>query len=196
MGAIFFGVLALIGITYVHKRMARFTRHGRHGRRRLSREERRARRHNRNSNIRDFFRRMLCHLDEDEEEKRAMLRRGSFDSDDETTMEEEIVQFRNAASVVEGMVAAEEGRSMSQSPMVQQTTTAPVMPTPAPPMVPVHDSVAYHGYMYGDEVLPAYEDDSTDSSVVSDGCRYTPGASDYTPSNGSNADDVLGDSKN
>ncbi|KAF4987330.1 hypothetical protein FDECE_15480, partial [Fusarium decemcellulare] len=105
-----------------------------------------------------------------------------------------------------GLVNAEEGRngphhahthSHSYSYSGPHTYAAgPPIPT-RPPMVPHHSAAAYAGYVDTSENLPSYDDEQHDSSVVSDGCRYTPGSSDYAPSNSaSNADDVLGDSKN
>jgi hypothetical protein len=64
-------------------------------------------------------------------------------------------------------------------------------------MVPEHveDETGYPGFV-PNERLPSYDDETHDSSVVSDGCRYTPGSSDYTPSEtAANTNDVLGDSK-
>jgi hypothetical protein len=64
--------------------------------------------------------------------------------------------------------------------------------------VPRSEPQAYgSGSQIGDgEELPAYEDDSgnDDSSIISDGFRYTPGSSNYTPSHSSNGgvNDVLG----
>ncbi|KAF7544874.1 hypothetical protein G7046_g9690 [Stylonectria norvegica] len=147
-------------------------------RRHQSRAERRAARHERRTAVRAYFSRMFLKWGgrDDEAEKEAMLAA-------DVSMAQEIAQFRQAASLVEGLVAAEEGRS--------RTTTTQQTP---PPMVPQHTSPS--AVFELDEQLPSYDDESVDSSIVSDGCRYTPGTTVYTPSsNGSNADNVLGDSK-
>jgi len=92
-----------------------------------------------------------------------------------TTMTEEISQFRNVASVVEDIVAAEEGRS--QVPLASMRI--PVSETSS--LMRDYDI----GSQVGDgEELPAYEDNdgSEDSSFVADGFRYTPGNSEYSPS--------------
>lgn len=54
----------------------------------------------------------------------------------------------------------------------------------------------YPGFVTGQERLPSYDDETHDASVVSDGCRYMPGAAHYSPSTtASTTSDVLGDSK-
>lgn len=203
MAAIAFAAFSLIGIGYIHRRVVRLTPESRralHHIRHHTREERRARRHNRKAArkaaIKAFFRHIF-RCSDDDEEKEAMLR-GRDASDEETTMEQEIAQFRAAASMVEGIVAAEEGRMhrsvAERREMIQHATLPP--PPPRPPMVPYHAQSLYPGYVVEDVHLPTYDEETVDSSVVSDGCRYTPGTLDYTPSTtASNADDVLGDSK-
>lgn len=140
--------------------------------------------------------------------------------EDETTMEQEIAQLREAANVVEGLVAAEEGRlrrpmvhqgrverSNSQREMTQTAPSIPPAPSPPPPALqpPTNprDESSINGSLYSpydDSELPAYDYDQVDSSMVSDGFRIAPGATTYmgyVPSNvASNADNVLGDSKN
>lgn len=187
MAAIALGLFSLFGIGFMHRRLARKGAHEhRHSRRscRRSREARRARRQAGQQSFRSVIRSIFFGRDAnaDADEKEAMLS-GRCESDDETSMEQEIAQLRQAASIVEGMVAAEEGRS--QRAMVQHAT---------PAIVCQH---AYPVFGLNPEALPDYDDEMTASSVVADGCRYTPGSSDYTPSNnGSNASDVLGDTKN
>jgi hypothetical protein len=101
----------------------------------------------------------------------------------EDAVASEICEFRNAASVVSDMIAAEEGRvAVGRVSMESRATTLPE-------------------YMseLGGEPLPTYEyGDGTElSSVVADGFRYTPGSSEYTPAHSSSgsASDVLGDMK-
>jgi hypothetical protein len=89
----------------------------------------------------------------------------------------EICEFRNAASIISDMVAAEEGRVSMDS----------------------RASLPEYMSELGGEPLPTYEDgDGTElSSVVADGFRYTPGSSEYTPEHSStgSASDILGDVK-
>ncbi len=110
------------------------------------------------------------------------------DSELSTTMEQEIAQFRAAADVVGDMVAAEEGRARQ----VRGQDVGPVPPSPG----------AFSDFIPDDEILPAYESRrslSAETSIVTNGFRYTPGSSDYTPSSSGSvsrgADDVLGDTK-
>ena len=107
-----------------------------------------------------------------------------------TTMTEEIHQLQNAASVVDDMVCAEEGRLREQVPAAPIYTPATYTPIPAlletqPIPIPTQDSAPLMQtyYMSGDEELPAYEDDESElDSIVSDGFRYMPGTSTYSPS--------------
>lgn len=183
------------------------TRDERRLRRQSRREAFRRRPAARKARCKSFFSRLsfgrFCandDCDEEEEEKAAMLR-GRSDSDDSTTMEEEIASFRNAADVVGDMVAAEEGRSQ-QRVYQQRHPGHEVRQIPAELPSPTSAFPEYHAIQ--DEVLPAYEDSNDNSSamgtsVVTDGFRYTPGSSVYTPSSDGDssvgADDVLGDTK-
>ncbi|KAH8597141.1 hypothetical protein B0O99DRAFT_685059 [Bisporella sp. PMI_857] len=131
----------------------------------------------------------------DYEEKRTAL---LSDMEDglSTTMSEEIHQLQNAASVVDDMVNAEEGRSREQltyQPAQQAPTHAHAL------AIPVHDSAPmmrdYETASQAcDEELPAYEDSDDSDSLIADGLRYTPGSSDYSPSQSSHGsvDDILG----
>ena len=79
-------------------------------------------------------------------------------------MTEDIAGFMNAADMVSEMIAAEEGRG-------RRSVRA----------------------RCSEETLPAYEDcDSSEMDSVVDGCRFTPGSSDYTPSQAGSASDILG----
>jgi hypothetical protein len=129
----------------------------------------------------------------DYEEKREQLLSESED-DLSTTMTEEIVQFRNAASVVDDMVSAEEGRARTVA-YVHGHQPEPI-PIPAR-----EESALMRGYDIGSQVgdgeeLPAYEDHdgSEMSSVIADGFRYTPGSSEYSPqqSASGSVSDILG----
>lgn len=86
------------------------------------------------------------------------------DGSDSTTMTEDIAGLMNAADMVSDIVAAEEGRARRNL------------------------------YLGGEgETLPAYEGhDDSELGIVADGCRYTPGSSDYTPSLAGSASDILG----
>lgn len=198
----------------LHRRFClRGTREERRARRESRREAFRRRRAARKARCKSFFSRLcfgrFCADDGDDEEKTAMMRERS-DSEDSSTMEQEIASFRNAANVVGDMVAAEEGRSHRQ-PVCQhyhhaQQQTRPgheVRRIPAELPSPTSAFPDYHGMQ--EEALPAYEEDSNENSsamapsVVTDGFRYTPGSSIYTPSSDGDssvgADDVLGDTK-
>ncbi|KAL2671196.1 hypothetical protein Neosp_013773 [[Neocosmospora] mangrovei] len=195
MGAIALAIFCGICIAWIHRRVNRLSPESRRAIRRALRKDRRTRRASRpTSAFKAAIRAFFTHNDEDEE-KEAMLREGRrrrSSSAGSVTMEQEIAQFREAACMVEGLVTAEEGRTHYHP---QPHSYAPAVP-PRPPMPPHHTAAtAYPGFVT-DENLPSYDDPQHDASVVTDGCRYTPGSSDYTPSNtASNADNVLGDSK-
>jgi hypothetical protein len=181
------------------------------------RRERRISRHQeRRQTIRALFRRFVLGIDMDDEEKAAMLaeqrrrhrqRRSGTDSDSDAgpSMEEDLASFREAASVVSDMVAAEEGRLASVQARRQTETTVAQLnlngtgtPRVAPP--PLSPGAAFPYDVPMDEVLPAYEEAEAMSvpseSVVSDGFRSSPGSAAYTPSETSSASDVLGETKN
>ena len=132
--------------------------------------------------------------DDCEEKRRALLEDESGDEGAlSTTMSEEITQLQNAASVVDDIVSAEEGRSRSSAcPQTQSHTLS--LPIP----IPTSQSRDYDlASQIGDgEELPAYEDNdgSEMSSVIADGFRYTPGSTEYSPANSETSDvnDVLG----
>ena len=183
IAAIAFGLFSLCGIHALHSRLSRRSRperraqwrawrQSRRQRRHQSREERRARRHERKEAVKAFFRaaarRVFARfLDEEKEAER----RREFDENTSTaTVEAEIAGFREAATMVAGMVAMEEGQRL-----VQAEEATPL----------------YVGSESDDEVLPAYDDDS---SVVADGFRYTPGSSEMTPSPASSDFDSLSSS--
>ncbi|KAI1779837.1 hypothetical protein F4818DRAFT_155040 [Hypoxylon cercidicola] len=123
-------------------------------------------------------------------EKDAMMRRIGSDSEEEdnlsTTMEQEIAQFRAVASVVDSLVAAEEGRSHEYAREARRHD----IPTPPSP------TSAFPDYASVDEELPAYDEGSDDSRFVADGFRYTPGSSCYisseSPATESSLDEHLG----
>jgi hypothetical protein len=132
---------------------------------------------------------------DDYEEKRAQIAEDSSSEDDmSTTMTEEIASFQYAASIVDDIVSAEEGRT--------RTVAYAHGHAPHPIPIPAQEQRStmcdyYTGSQVGDdEQLPAYEDhDSSEmSSVISDGFRYTPGSSDYSPSNSAsgNNSNILG----
>jgi hypothetical protein len=183
-----------IAIAYIHRRVARLSPEARRAIRRAIRQTRDERR--KNSALKAAYRAFVTRwIENEDDEKEAMLngeRRRRSSSCSSVTMEEEIASFREAAQMVEGIVAAEEGQH-SHARSHSYAAGPPVPPCPSHHTA----ATAYPGFMETDDTLPAYDDDERDSSVVADGCRYTPGSSDYTPSNsGSNASDVLGDTKN
>ncbi|KAK2135148.1 hypothetical protein NOF04DRAFT_1170230 [Fusarium oxysporum II5] len=183
-----------IAIAYIHRRVARLSPEARRAIRRAFRQTRDERR--KNSALKAAYRAFVTRwIENEDDEKEVMLsgeRRRRSSSCSSVTMEEEIASFREAAHMVEGIVAAEEGHH-SHARSYSYAAGPPVPPRPSHHTA----ATAYPGFMETDENLPAYDDDERDSSVVADGCRYTPGSSDYIPSNsGSNASDVLGDTKN
>jgi len=123
------------------------------------------------------------------EEKRTAL---LSDMEDglSTTIGEEIVQLLNAADVVDDMVCYEKG----QTP--EHRNTIPEISNYAqarPLTIQTQSAFALaHSYNLASpgiyDQLPAYEDnDESDmDGMVSDGIRYTPGSSQYTPSNSDN----------
>ncbi|KAJ4270498.1 hypothetical protein NW762_002185 [Fusarium torreyae] len=196
IAAIALALFCGIAIAYLHRRVARLSPESRRAIRRAFRQSREERR--KGSALKAAYRAFVSRwVENDEDEKEAMLqgdRRRRASSGSSVTMEEEIAQFRQAAQMVEGIVAAEEGREHHHSHSYSSYAAGP--PVPPRPSHYAH-ATAYPGFVDSDENLPSYDDDEHDSSVVADGCRYTPGSSDYTPSNnGSNASDVLGDTKN
>lgn len=134
------------------------------------------------------------------------------DSDMSTTMEQDLASFRSVADAVGDMVmAAEEGRTrraaarhhyhdhfQQQQPQPQ---TPPFTPSPAYFASRSRRSTFSDGISI-DEELPAYEERpfsrvSLDSaSHVSNGIRYTPGGTTYTPTDnpttGPPLDEILG----
>jgi hypothetical protein len=125
---------------------------------------------------------------DDYEVKRQALLASAAEDGMSTTMTEEITEFRNAADVVDDMVA--------ESSRVQSRTSPIPIPSSA-----TEDRPLMHDYDIGSQVgdgeeLPAYEDNdgSEMGSVVADGFRYTPGSSEYSPSHSpaGSVSDILG----
>ncbi|KAK2036029.1 hypothetical protein LZ31DRAFT_618268 [Colletotrichum somersetense] len=129
---------------------------------------------------------------------------GHDDFETAESMTSEITQFRNAATLVTEMVAAEERRQRmrDQQQLLQpRCHSSPCRECPgvavAAPLVP---TAAFVEYTSDDDGLPAY-DEHAPSVVVSDGfSSYSPGSSEYVPSassdTASNIDSGLGDPKN
>ena len=153
--------------------------------RRARREERRRRRAFCRARRHQAFRRFIARLTgrpfdealitDDYEEKRAALL-ANAENGLSDTMSEEIVQFRNAASVVGDIVAVE---------------------SQFPPRVDSRLMMAHEiGSQVGEgEELPAYEDEEgSEISSVADGLRYTPGSTEYDPaqSREGSLSDILG----
>ena len=126
---------------------------------------------------------------DDYEDKRQALLASEAEDGMSTTMTEDITEFRNAAEVVDDMVAAQASRS-------------PARVQPIPILSPAsEDRPLMRDYDIGSQVgdgeeLPAYDnsDGSEISSVVADGFRYTPGSTEYSPSHSpaGSVSDVLG----
>lgn len=177
--------------------------------RQARREERHRRRAYRRAAKKHALARLIARLsgnaasdDEDYEEKEVFL----SDAEDgrSTTMTEELTQLNNAASIVND-IAAEQ---MQVLPLAQPLPSAQPLPRSASLVVPMQSSTfgnedfelaSQMGLGYGED-LPAYEDNdgSDDSSIISDGFRYTPGSSNYSPAHSASGSvsDILGpDSK-
>jgi len=165
-------------------------------------EERLARDESRRQAVRGFFRGMFCGLldlhEKDESPEAATSSsspqgrdlRAEEDARPETpptTMEQELAGFREAASMVSNLIAAEEGR---HSRMMQQRRTQPDDITPRmPPVPPPRPSLVdparamYTGYNNdSSSSLPTYEFANVETSMISDGFRYSPGQFQYAPS--------------
>ncbi|GKT45284.1 uncharacterized protein ColSpa_05465 [Colletotrichum spaethianum] len=216
--------LLLVGVVaLVHAVISRFSsrrearRERKHSRRtRHRRDHREVRKEAFKASLADVWSRMFADripADAEDEEKRAFLSGAaarprpstSSDEGDFETMESmssEITQFRNAATLVTEMVAAEERRQRMREQEQQQRLQMPMRHAhPRGPAVatPPSPTAAFAEYM-GDDVLPAY-DEHAPSVVVSDGfSSYSPGSTEYVPGassdTASNIDSVLGDSKN
>lgn len=156
-------------------------------------EERLARDESRRDAVRGFFRGMFCGLldfnEKDESPETAPSPQGRdlrSETPPTTTMEQELAGFREAASMVSNLIAAEEGR---HSRMMQQRSAQPDIPPRTPPLPPPRPSITdpvramYPGYNNTSESsLPTYEFDSVEASMVSDGFRYSPSQFAYAPS--------------
>lgn len=128
--------------------------------------------------VRNFFRALFCcglfaWAEKDEgtaaPQGRDLRNGAGREEEDDTTMEQELARFREAASMVSNLIAAEEGRNQT---MVQRE---------APPTVAPSMQTAYQGYVAGDVSPPSYEYDSVEASLLADGFRYTRGEAEYTP---------------
>jgi hypothetical protein len=119
---------------------------------------------------------------------------------DGATLADELSTCRRAADLVSDMVSVEEGR-MRSTTVAREPGRPPALdllqpPATTPDLAPLSPNAAFSAYGPEGEALPAYESASESSSVVTDGFRYTPGSTEYSPSvAGSGADDVLGDTK-
>lgn len=156
--------------------------------RKMRREQRRARRR---SVHKHAITRLLARLsghpssndDDDFEEKQAMLQHV-----EEGSISSEITQLVNAAEVVEEIVVAE----VPETSVMAEVAPIPIAVVETTPMLMDFE---------GDDELPAYEDNdgSEMGSMVSDGFRYTPGSSNYSPGHSASGsvNDILGpDTKN
>jgi hypothetical protein len=198
VAAIAFGVFSLFSIGLIHHRfIARAPRVSTY--RRETREEMLARVENNRQATRAFFRRLFCGLfgyEEKQEERpspqgrdtRSDAAGGRGHDDDEspsTSMEQELANFREAASMVSNLIAAEEGRHQMrqqyrpQPPPIPQQQRPPVHPTLA---TFVHSQTPHAGRFESHSSLPSYESDTVDASMVADGFRPSPGGAEYTPS--------------
>ncbi|KJZ78041.1 hypothetical protein HIM_02678 [Hirsutella minnesotensis 3608] len=100
-----------------------------------------------------------------EDETRSVAR----DEATTTTMEEEIAQLREVATMIDGMVTAEGGRARRST---SSAASAPPTSSPRRPRQPSMSSVE------DEDSLPPYDtdDESGNPSLVVDGFRYIPGS--------------------
>jgi hypothetical protein len=106
----------------------------------------------------------------------------AIETEDQTTMEQELAQFREAAAMVGNLIAAEEGRPRHTIPS-----------QPIPSRHPRRLSIESDGFVSDTETLPLYEELAPNSSSVQDGFRYASDASTLVPSSPS---DVHSDTHN
>ncbi|TAQ89971.1 hypothetical protein B7494_g1701 [Chlorociboria aeruginascens] len=105
-----------------------------------------------------------------EEEKYGSL--NDAEEGQSKSLSDELVEFRNAIEVVTEMVSASNISQPRPQPQGQSISTRRTMGF----------GTMSEDYASEGEELPAYEgSDDSDSSVVADGFRYTPGSSEYTP---------------
>ncbi|KAK3368961.1 hypothetical protein B0T24DRAFT_346067 [Lasiosphaeria ovina] len=148
---------------------------------RLCAERRAARR----QSCRDFFGRWSYgrrQLPVYEDEKAAMLHDEGFEHD-EGTLAQEIASFRAAAELVDSMVAAEEGRALTQH------KSMPPPPSPNASFAHLMSSVESNT-----EDPPAYEfsQGELDGQVVADGLQYMPSS---IVNSGGGDEKILGDAR-
>ncbi|KAK0718174.1 hypothetical protein B0T26DRAFT_317785 [Lasiosphaeria miniovina] len=148
---------------------------------RLCAERRAARR----QSCRDFFGRWSYgrrQLPVYEDEKAAMLHDEGFEHD-EGTLAQEIASFRVAAELVDSMVAAEEGRALTQH------KSMPPPPSPNASFAHIMSSVESNT-----EDPPAYEfsQGELDGQVVADGLQYMPSS---IVNSGGGDEKILGDAR-
>jgi len=168
-------------VAAAHRRCCSSSRRAAKKVRREERHRRRAfRRAARKHAWKSWFANLMSSKNLDYEEKRAMLAEQALldvEESGDDTVGSEIHQLRNAAGVVEQIVAAEEGRARLSI-----------------------GSLPDYRSELGEE-LPTYtpSDGTEASSIVVDGFRYTPGTTEYTPSTGTSEEgsvrNVLGDTK-
>ncbi|KAH7327955.1 hypothetical protein B0I35DRAFT_472719 [Stachybotrys elegans] len=181
IAAIIFGLITLCGIAFVHRRLTVYVSEQRRrrldirggGRRHETWEEREARRANRREAsqeaILSWLKKYLPWSLETEKTNAAEVEAPApAPRDEETTMEQELAQFREAAAMVGNLVAAEEGRTQRREPAFRPVAMAP---RPEPRFV----RATYVEVSTDDEdvdSLPPYESEPEDTFVVADGFRY------------------------
>lgn len=167
-----FVLFSIVGIIAGTRRLApHIQRRPRH---RETHEERLARVAERRRAFKNFFSGLFCGLfgyeekmdgqDPQGQDLRDSTAGGTYQQEDDTTMEQELVGLRNAADMVSNLIAAEEGRNnqMLQHHLHQQQQQGGDFPGEAPP--------------------PSYENDAVEAIMVADGFQYTPGGTGYSPS--------------
>jgi hypothetical protein len=183
------GILVACLLLALHRRACSPTRRAERRARREERRRRRSFKRARRVHAFRFLRALILGLPLDdetsEEEKRESLLANAEDGLS-GTMSDEIAQFRNVAGVVSEIVAADVSHASAPPPRVSSLSA-----------LNPHEMA---GLLDHGEQLPAYEDDaSSDMSSIADGLRYTPGSTEYNPSQSreGSVSDILGpDTKN
>jgi hypothetical protein len=188
--SVVFGISALRGLRVLRRLMHSKPYHERRAARRvrraLRRESRAARSNARKVALRELMRNAIGRVfgqdgtddDDDGDEDEKFSDKTEIVNQTTNTMEEEISGFRDAAIIVDDLIAAEEGRQ--ERLQRERETTAPErQELPCP------------GYISEDDTPPAYTEEM---NLVTDGFRYTPGCMVSRSSGASSATDNGSDS--
>jgi hypothetical protein len=179
-----FSLFTLFSLLYTHRDRIRTALAERRARRRgrwlRTWAERRAARAARKEAIRNFICRIFRSLIDydaekraaEEERRQALAERQAeegqrgVESEEDTSMEQELAGLRVAAAMVDDLVSG-------RRPPMQQMREQPQQHEPQPPAVPPRSPMA--GFVTYDDRLPTYEEQVHDSAVIADGFRFEPG---------------------